>query len=233
MMLTVAILAGGLATRLRPLTEQIPKALLEIDGKPFIRHQLELLKRNGVSRVVLCVGHLGEQIREAVGTGGTLGMEIAYAFDGSTPRGTGGALIHALPLLGERFLVLHGDAYLECDYPAIQSAFLASGKLGLMTVFRNNGQWDRSNVLYGDGRILRYDKAQPTADMAYIDYGLGALRAAALSAYPADVAVDLAVIYQDLVGRDQLAGYEVERRFYEIGSPAGLAETRRYLSARF
>lgn len=232
MTLPVAILAGGLATRLRPLTERIPKALLEVAGKPFAAHQLELLRRHGLTQVVFCVGHLGEQIQTALGDGRRWGMGLQYVFDGPTLLGTGGALRKALPLLGEAFFVLYGDSYLECDYAAVERAFGMSGKLGLMTVLRNASRWDCSNVLFHEGRLLRYDKHHHTSDMQHIDYGLGVLHARTFANYPADMALDLATIYQDLLAGEQLAAFEVTHRFYEIGSPAGLEETRRYLLAR-
>ncbi|OQW92852.1 MAG: nucleotidyl transferase [Thiotrichaceae bacterium IS1] len=226
--LPVAILAGGLATRLRPITQQIPKALVEVAGSPFIVHQLELLKRHGLSRVVLCVGHLGEMIEATLGNGKRWGMELHYVFDGDTLLGTGGALRNALPWLGDQFLVMYGDSYLDCDYQSVIKAFLTSGQLGLMTVFRNANQWDRSNLVFHAGQILVYDKHQQTADMQYIDYGLGALHAKAITSYPENMVLDLAKVYQDLLATNELAGCEVTQRFYEIGSPAGLEETRRY-----
>jgi len=228
--LPVAILAGGLATRLRPVTATIPKALVEVAGRPFVEHQLALLRAAGVARVVLCVGHLGEQVEAALGDGRRFGLDLAYAHDGGTLLGTGGALRQALPLLGEAFLVLYGDSYLECDYAAVGRAFQASGRLGLMTVYRNDGRWDLSNVELRDGRILRYDKQAPAGALTHIDWGLGALRAEALSGHPAGRPLDLAEVYRDLVARQELAAYEVQHRFYEIGSPAGLEETRRHLS---
>jgi NDP-sugar pyrophosphorylase family protein len=232
MTLPVAILAGGLATRLRPLTERMPKALVEVGGRPFVEHQLELLRRHGFRRVVLCVGYLGEMVETALGDGRRWGMDLKYVFDGEAPLGTGGALRNALSLLGEKFLVLYGDAYLDCDYGAVESAFESSGKLGLMTVFRNENRWDRSNVLFTNDRILRYDKRHPTSDMQHIDFGLGALQAKGLDAYPPNSPIDLASIYQDLLAREELAGFEVTQRFYEIGSPAGLDETQRYFLAK-
>lgn len=232
MSLPVAILTGGLATRLRPLTERIPKSLVEVAGKPFAVHQLELLRRHGLTQVVFCVGYLGEQVQAALGDGHRWGMNIQYAFDGPILLGTGGALRRALLLLGQAFFVLYGDSYLECDYATIERAFRASDKLGLMTVFQNADQWDRSNVLFRSGRIERYDKHHRTTDMQHIDYGLGLLRAQAIEAYPPDKPLDLATVYQDLIAQDQLAGFEVTRRFYEIGSLAGLAEIREYLARK-
>lgn len=232
MSLPVAILAGGLATRLHPLTEKIPKSLVDIGGKSFIVHQIELLRRNSVTHLVLCLGYLGEQVQAELGDGSRWGVHVGYIFDGPVLLGTGGALRRALPLLGESFFVLYGDSYLDCDYAAIESAFRSSGKLGLMTVFRNTNLWDRSNVVFENGRIEHYDKKNIVPEMKYIDYGLGALQASALEHYPADCVLDLATIYQDLLAQDQLAGYEVTQRFYEIGSPSGLQETRDYIMER-
>ena len=231
-MLPVAILAGGLATRLRPHTETIPKSLIEVAGRPFAEHQLALLRAHGIERVVFCVGHLGEQIRDVIGDGGRLGLDVAYSFDGPVLLGTGGALRRALPLLGSAFFVLYGDSYLECDYAAIERAFVAAGKPGLMTVFRNDGQWDTSNVLFTDGRIARYDKTARTPDMRHIDYGLGVLDARVIESYDPGRPLDLAAVYADLVARDQLAGFQVATRFYEIGSHGGLEDTRRHLEER-
>ena len=232
MTLPIAILAGGLATRLRPLTEHIPKALLDINGKPFAEHQIELLARNGIKKIIYCLGYLGEQVQEKLGDGQRWGVKLHYVFDGPVLLGTGGALQKALPFLGEAFFVLYGDSYLECDYASVERAFQASGKSGLMTVFRNQDRWDRSNVLFKKSRILKYDKQKRTPDMHHIDYGLGILKSEIFDHYPRNQEIDLATIYQDLITRVQLAGLEMEQRFYEIGSLAGLNETRDYLRSK-
>ena len=229
MMPPVAILAGGLSTRMRPVTERLPKALLQVAGKPFAIHQIELLRRNGIADLVFCVGHLGNLIVEAIGDGARLGVRVTYSFDGPQLLGTAGALVRALPYLGERFFTLYGDAYLDCDYAAVDARFNESGASGLMTVFRNADQWDRSNVEFVDGHIVAYEKNERTVPMQYIDYGLGMLTSAALQGYPPGQFLDLATVYQDLVARRQLAGFEVRNRFYEVGSPSGLEETHRYL----
>jgi NDP-sugar pyrophosphorylase family protein len=229
-MLPVAILAGGLATRLRPLTETIPKSLVEVDGEPFLWHQLRLLRENRIDRVVLCLSHLGEQVRDSVGNGRTFGLHIDYSFDGPTLLGTAGALKQALPLLGESFFILYGDSYLPIDWAAVEHAFLESGKAGLMTVYRNEGQWDTSNVEFEDGHILAYNKKLRTARMRHIDYGLGILNAAALARVPDGQACDLATLYQELLEAGELAAFEVSHRFYEIGSFSGIEELRTYLS---
>lgn len=229
MTLPVAILAGGMATRLGDLAQNTPKALIDVAGRPFIAHQLDLLRAHGLTDIVLCTGHLGAQLEEAVGDGSRYGVHVRYSPDGPRPLGTGGALRQALPLLGEAFLTMYGDSYLECDYGAVERAFLASGRPALLTVIRNDDQWDRSNVLCVDGRIVRYSKQQRTADMRHIDYGLAAMRAGVLRLYPDEGTLDLARVYEELAARDELAAFEVSDRFYEIGTPSGLAETRQHL----
>jgi len=225
----VAILAGGLAKRLRPITETIPKALVNIAGAPFLAHQLRLLHSAGLRRIIICAGYLGEMIEAEMGDGTRFGLQIDYSFDGPRLLGTGGALKKALPLLGRRFLVLYGDSYLPIDYRNAAFAFAAADKGGLMTVFRNQGRWDASNVQFEAGQILRYDKKQRAPEMHHIDYGLGILRADALAPWPDDEPFDLADVYRCLLSENQLAGYEVTKRFYEIGSPEGLAELDAFL----
>ncbi len=230
--LPVAILAGGLATRLKPITEKIPKLLVEVGGEPFFSHQIRLLQKAGLTHLVLCIGHLGERIVETYGDGSRWGVKIEYVFDGPKLLGTGGALIQALPKLGEAFYVLYGDSYLPIDYRAVGDHFLAAGKLGLMTVFANHGNYDASNVWFEAGKIRAYDKKVRTAEMVHIDYGLGVFRARAFEGFPRDQVVDLADVQKALVARDELIGYEIEQRFYEIGSHAGLAELDRLLRSR-
>jgi N-acetyl-alpha-D-muramate 1-phosphate uridylyltransferase len=233
----VAILAGGLATRLRPLTETVPKSLLQVNGEPFAVHQLRLLQSKGIRRVVFCVAHLGELIQSAIGDGTALGLQVDYSFDGPALRGTAGAIRNALPKLGDPFFVMYGDSYLPCAYAAIARKFETAstrsrGVLGMMTVFRNEGKWDTSNVEFEAGEIVAYSKTDRTPRMRYIDYGLGVFRAEAFQSLPAGKACDLAELYADLLRRKQLAAFEVRERFYEIGSPAGLRETADFLAAR-
>jgi NDP-sugar pyrophosphorylase family protein len=224
-----AVLAGGLATRLRPITHTLPKAMVEVAGRPFIDHQLALLARHGVRRVVLCLGYLGEQVERHVGDGGRFGLGVAYSHDGDRLLGTGGALRRALPLLGETFWVLYGDSYMDIDYRAVLDHFLGRDLLGLMTVLRNADQWDRSNAVFRDGRLLCYDKRCKSPDMTHIDYGVSLLRKSAVERLPVEQPADLAELYHSLVSEGTMDGYEVTERFYEIGSPQGLAETDRYL----
>ena len=227
-MLPVAILAGGLAKRLRPITESIPKALVEVAGVPFICRQLAYLRDQGIDRVVLCIGHLGEMIEAVVGDGSAFGLSVSYSPDGPVLLGTGGALRQALPLLGEQFFVLYGDSFLPVDFAPIEQAFFASKKAALMTVLKNGDRWDKSNVLYSAGQLLEYNKHAPRPEMAFIDYGLGVLSSCVLEESPAGQAFDLADVYHALSLKGQLAGYEVHERFYEMGSHIGLKETETY-----
>jgi NDP-sugar pyrophosphorylase family protein len=223
----VCILAGGLGTRLGERVRDTPKPLLEVAGRPFLLHQLELLAHHGAGEVVVCVGYRGEQIERAIGPV-RFGLDLRYSHDAPELDGTLGAVRRALPLLGERFFVLYGDTYLRLPYEDVDAAWRASGLPAVMTVLRNEGRWDTSNVLFRDGRVLRYDKRNPTADMPWIDYGLGGLEAGTLDAVDAEER-DLAVLYERLADRGELFGFEATQRFYEIGTPEALAETDAFL----
>ncbi len=226
----VAILAGGLATRLRPITEKIPKALVPVAGEPFLSHQLRLLYSEGFRSAVLCVGYLGEMVEEEFGDGSDWGIHLQYSFDGPKLLGTGGALRKALPMLGDRWVMLYGDSYLCIDYAAPVERFRDSGKLALMTVFENHNAFDRSNVAFADGRILKYDKKSDSPDLRYIDYGLSVFDSRAFADRSETEAFDLADLQQDLVRRGEMAGHLVHNRFFEIGSPSGLAELETLLT---
>lgn len=225
----VAILAGGLATRLHPVTRTIPKALVEVAGEPFAHHQLRLLARHGISEVVYLIGHLGEQIEEALGDGRQFGLSIRYLYDGPQLLGTGGAIARALPMLGPGFGVLYGDSYLDCDYRAIFRCFDAARQPALMTIFANQDRWDSSNVQFGDGRILAYSKTERTQAMHHIDYGFGVFDAEVFAGLAPDQPADLAPLYSQLAKDGRLAAYEAQQRFYEIGSVNGIAELETHL----
>ena len=237
----VAILAGGLATRLRPITEKIPKSLVPVAGRPFLAHQLEMLHARGIRRVVLCIGFLGEMIQDEFGAE-ACGIQLDYSFDsprqseatagGGKLLGTGGAIKRALPKLGDEFFILYGDSYLPIEYAPVAESFHRSGKLGLMTVYHNEGKYDTSNVVYRHGEIAMYDKKAKLPEMQHIDYGLSLFQAPVFEAYSADQVFDLAEVMGRLVREKQLAGYEVPERFYEMGSPAGLAELEALLGSR-
>jgi NDP-sugar pyrophosphorylase family protein len=227
----VAILAGGLATRLRPMTEKIPKSLVPIAGKPFLAHQLELLHARGIRRAVLCLGFLGEMIQRDFGSE-ACGIKLDYSFDGPKLLGTGGAIKRASPLLAEDFFVLYGDSYLPVEYRPIAEFFQHSGKPGCMTVYRNEGKYDTSNVVFHNGEIIVYDKKVSSPEMRHIDYGLSLFKLSVFDSYFADQSFDLAEVMGRLVREKQLAGYEVPERFYEMGSPAGLAELETLLQSK-
>jgi N-acetyl-alpha-D-muramate 1-phosphate uridylyltransferase len=226
----VCILAGGLGTRLGDRVRDTPKPLLEVAGQPFLLHQLRLLADHGAREVVLCVGYRGEQIAARIGNE-RFGIRLHYSSDGPDLAGTLGAVRRALPLLGERFLVLYGDTFLRLPYGEVDAAWRASGLPAVMTVLHNEGRWDTSNVVYRDNRVVKYDKRTPTRDMRWIDYGLGGLEAPALAAVAPDER-DLDVLYARLADWGELMGFEATKRFYEIGTPEGLAETDEFLRGR-
>jgi NDP-sugar pyrophosphorylase family protein len=239
------ILAGGLATRMRPRTEVSPKILLPVAGRPFVEHQLEWLARHGVTRVVLSIGYLGQAVRDHVGDGARFGLGVSYVDEGAELRGTAGALRLALSrgALEESFLVTYGDSFLPIDFGAVWGSFRAAGQPALMTVFHNEGRWDTSNVIFQPsrdasdaGRVVLYDKrrqTRPAADFTYIDYGLLALERRVIEQeVPALGKADLAELLHALSLRAQLAGLEVHERFHEIGSPEGLEELETWLASR-
>jgi NDP-sugar pyrophosphorylase family protein len=225
----VAVLAGGLAKRLRPVSLTIPKSLVKVAGRPFIDHQMELLRRQGAREVVICCGYLGEQIKHHAGDGAKYGLAVSYSYDGDELLGTGGAIKKALPQLGDVFMVLYGDSYLPIAFRPVADAFRMSAADGLMTVFRNDGRWDTSNVEFANGIVRQYDKISRTAAMRHIDYGLSLFRKAVFNEWPADKPFDLAAVMQDLLSAGRLKGFEVNERFYEIGSLAGIKETERFI----
>jgi len=230
--LQVAILAGGQATRLKPLTDKVPKSLIEIDGKPFLEHQLDLLKKNRVSDIVLCIGYLGEQIQKYVGDGRKFGVNIKYSYEDEQLLGTAGALKKAHRLLEDQFFVMYGDSYLFLDFANVMSYFNRFGKMGLMAVYRNYGRYDRSNVAVEGNLVTQYSKKDMLEGMVYIDYGVSILRKKALELVPQNQVYSLEEFLAQLVNEKELLAYEVNNRFYQIGSPEGLEEFKRYISQR-
>ena len=226
----VVVLAGGLATRLRPITEKVPKALIEVGNQPFIVQQLRLLHSRGIRKVIISAWYKGEMIRDFIGNGKRFEMDVKYVFDGEHPLGTGGAVRRALNILDGPFFVLYGDSYLPCDYADIQAFFEYHHRPGLMTVFHNEGEWDTSNVQMENGEIIHYDKKNRTPRMEYIDYGLGIFHPVAFAHLADGQSEDLAAIYQKLLADHQLLAYEVKQRFYEVGSFEGLQELDRVLT---
>jgi NDP-sugar pyrophosphorylase family protein len=226
----VAVLAGGLGTRLYPDTKTMPKSLIEIAGRPFIAHQIELFARRGIRRAVYCLGYLGEQIQAFVGDGSRFGIAVEYLNDGDCLRGTGGAVLRALPSLGDEFFVTYGDSYLDIPYEPVAEAFRAVNLPALMTVYSNKGAWDTSNVEFVDGKIVAYSKTGLTPRMHHIDFGLLAMRPDAFDAWREEECFDLSAVLEGLVGAGRIAGFETMQRFYEIGSRTGIADLETYLA---
>lgn len=228
----LALLAGGRATRLHPLTQAIPKSLMPVAGEPFLAHQLRWLARQSVRDIVICCGHLASQIQAYAGDGERFGVSLRYSDDGERALGTGGAIRRALPELGDAFMVLYGDSLLTAPLLPAWQAFQQQPCLGMMTVFRNENRWDASNVQIADGRVVRYEKGGSRAGLTHIDYGLSLFRAETFAAIPEGRVFDLGLIFDDLTRTGQLACHEVTQRFYEIGSFAGLSETEALLKQR-
>jgi MurNAc alpha-1-phosphate uridylyltransferase len=233
----VVILAGGLGTRARILTGDAPKALVPVGGKPFVHHQLALLASQRARRVLYCIGYGGDQIRRFVGDGSEWGLEVSYVDEGADLRGTGGVLRTAFDVgaLDEAFAVLYGDSYLPIELEPIWTAFAAVQQPALMTVLRNEDRWDRSNVVLEDGLAVAYDKSPAARDprMAWIDYGLTVLERELIGEHlPSGVTLDLSALYRLLSRERRLAGFEVRQRFYEVGSPEGVADLERFLAGQ-
>lgn len=225
------ILAGGLATRMRPLTEKLPKSLLPVAGKPFLSWQLEAIKRSGFTRVLLLTGHLAEPLRAFAADGSAFGLQIRYCDDGPTLLGTAGALRQAQSELEDTFLVTYGDSYLPFDYGAPLADLLAHPEAeGTLAVYENHGRWEPSNTLVVGELVARYEKRATDPLLTYIDYGAMALRKSVVASLPAGQVLGLDQLQSDLCRRATLRAYRAQQRFYEIGSPAGLAELEQYLA---
>lgn len=226
----VAILAGGLATRLRPLTAEIPKSLIQIQGKPFLEYQLDFLKKGGVEDIVLCVGYLGEQIERYFGNGKEFGVNISYSYEGKNLLGTAGALKNAQNLLEDTFFTMYGDSYLFLDFSAVMSYFKNQDKLALMTVYKNRDRYDESNTVIAGNLVKYYSKKEKTEGMVYIEYGANIFRKEVLEFIPEDQPYTLEALFPKLIEQEQLLAYEMPERFYQIGSPQGLEEFKGYIS---
>lgn len=230
-MMQAVILAGGLGTRLKPLTEEIPKSMIQIQGKPFLEHQLNLLRQGGISDIVLCVGYLGEKIKEYFGDGKEFGVKIKYSEETEKLLGTAGALENARDLLDDTFFATYGDAYLILDYRGVMGYFKKFNKLGLMVVLKNFDRYDKSNVVVEGDLIKVYDKQRRAPDMVYIDFGVSVLRKKALDLVPKGKVIDLGEFYHELIRRKELLAFETQQRFYEVGSQNGLEEFERLVSS--
>jgi MurNAc alpha-1-phosphate uridylyltransferase len=228
-MLPIAILAGGFATRIKPLSNSIPKSLVEIYEKPFLEWQLQLLEKNNFKRVVICASHRSDMIEDFIANRPKTNLEILFSLDGDKQLGTGGALIKARKLLGKSFLVIYGDSYLPVDFNEVAEYFLESNKPALMTVVRNNFNSEPNNVIFKNGYIQKYDKRNPTEDMQYIDFGLNAFNSDVFNNYPSNEYIELSSIQTTLATRKELIGFQVSQRFYEVGSFDGIKIFQNYL----
>ena len=229
----IVIISGGLATRLGPITEKIPKSLIKFNNKPFMQYQIELLASKGFKNILICLGHLGEQIEEFLGNGKWLNVKINYSFDGDKLLGTGGAILKARKYLSDVFFVIYGDSYLNINYKEALNYFYENNKLGLMTVYKNNDQYDKSNVVYMNNMVTLYDKKNRINKMNYIDYGLSILNNEALDLIkPENNFYDLADLLNILSKKNQLLGFEIKKRFYEIGSQRGIEDFKNYITKK-
>jgi MurNAc alpha-1-phosphate uridylyltransferase len=228
-MLPLAILAGGYATRLGTLAKELPKCLIEFNGRPFVDWQLDLLIKNGYREFVFCASYKSDLIRMHLGDGNSRGIKIQYSFDGDTQLGTGGAIQKAIPILGDEFGVIYGDSFLPINYSQLEQHFLASKAQALMTVYENQNQFDKSNVEFSDGQLLNYEKGSTDKKMHHIDYGITLFKKVVFQPWADQSSFDLSEVCHQLARDKQLDGYEVFERFYEIGSVPGIEEFSDYL----
>jgi len=227
----IAILCGGLATRLGNISKNTPKSMINIEGKPFLEYQINELKKQNVKDFVLCVGHLSEQIKDYFGDGKSFDVEIKYSHDGDIPLGPIGALKKAQPLLDDVFFTLYGDSFVFADCAKIYNFFTKQNTLGLMTVFHNHDQHDKSNVIIKDGKVVQYS-GKKTQDMKYVDYGLSIFKKETLNIIPENTFFSTKDLFTKLVEQNQLLGFEMSKRFYHIGNLESLEEFRNYIKNR-
>ncbi len=227
----VVILAGGLATRLGNLTKDQSKSMLKIQGMPFLEYQLGFLRKGGIKNVVICLGHLREQIENYCGDGRKHEVNIRYSYEDNL-LGTAGALKKAEPLLGDIFFTMYGDSYLFLDFAAVMRYFQSQHKLALMTVYRNQGRFDSSNTVVDGNLVKRYSKRGKSADMVYIDYGVNAFRKEVLRMVPENQFYGLEDLFPRLIEKKELLAFAVKERFYEVGSLSGLKDFEEYIMTK-
>ena len=232
----VVVLMGGLGTRLKDYTKERPKSLVEVCGKPFFDYQLDLLTAWGFKKFLFLIGYRADMIEEYYKDGRSRDISIKYSYDGEKLLGTGGAVRQALDLLEDDFLLIYGDSFMDIDYAETLYRYQkgkAAGARALMSVLRNNNRFDKSNVVMDGGRLVLYDKKNTTPDMDYIDYGVCMYEKSLFAGYDADSAFDIAEVQHELSVRGEMTAQIVTKRFYEIGSPASLAEFSEYVTKRF
>ncbi len=225
----VVILAGGLATRLRSLVEKVPKSMIRINEKPFLEYQIELLKKSGLVDILLCAGYLGSQIKDYFGDGKKFGVSLSYSEEKQELVGTGGALKKAENLLEDEFFVMYGDSYLLLDYQEITRYFHNFNKRGLMVVYKNHNQFDKSNLVVKNGLVKLYDKKGVNPEMVYIDEGISILKKEILGSFPSNKTFALDEVFQRLIRGKELLAFQTKQRFYEIGSAEGLDDFKKLI----
>jgi NDP-sugar pyrophosphorylase family protein len=223
----IAIIAGGLGTRLGPITKNTPKSMIMISGKPFIEHQMQLLKKAGIDNIVLCLGHQSELIQDYCGDGSKFGLNIKYSCE-SNPLDTAGALKLASHLLEDYFFTLYGDSYILVDFYEMLTRLLSKNKLALMSVYKNSNQFDRSNTIIENDVVTYYNK-EKSEGCNYIDYGVNLFNKDVLRFVPENTSYSLGTLFAKLIEQKELLAYQVEKRFYEIGSFYGLKEFSKYI----
>lgn len=225
----IALLAGGLGTRLGASAAGKPKSLVDVNGRPFMFFVLERLAEAGVTDVVICTGYGAKHFAELIDDGSQFGLNVSYSYDGASQLGTGGALKKALPLLGAQFLVQYGDTLLDLDYALLWNKFIDADKPVMMSVYRNDNRLDASNVVFEHDRVKEYNKKKRHPGMSYIDYGAMVFNASVFNDEPANVNFDLADMLCDLAAQGKVAGMEVAKAFLEIGNPTSLERVRKQL----
>jgi NDP-sugar pyrophosphorylase family protein len=228
----IVILCGGLATRLGSLTKNIPKSMIKIKNKTFLEYQIENLKKSQIKDIILCVGHLSEQIENYFGNGDKFGVNIKYSHDGEKQLGPIGALKNAEHLVDNTFFILYGDSYLNLDYQKMHSFFKNQNKLGLMAVYKNFNRFDKSNLIVKDNMIVAYGEKERTKDMIYIDYGTSLLRKKSLDLIPKNTFFATGDFFSNLILKNELLAFEVKERFYHIGNPDALEEFKNYIETQ-
>jgi len=225
----IVILCGGLATRLGNLAKNTPKSMMEINSKPFLEHQIEKLKKQGLKDIVLCVGHLSRQIEEYFGNGKKFGVKIKYSYDGEKQLGPIGAVKNAESLLDDDFFIMYGDSYLSVDFQKAYSDFKKTNKSALMVVYKNQDKYDKSNLIVDNNMVIGYGAEDKTKEMIFIDYGTSVLSKKTLESVPENTMYSTGEFFSELIKKNQLCAYEAKKRFYHIGNLEALEELEKYI----
>ncbi|MFC1985400.1 sugar phosphate nucleotidyltransferase [Chloroflexota bacterium] len=215
------ILAGGLGTRLRPLTDRVPKVMVSVGGRPFLLHLIELLKRQGVDDIILCIGYLGHYIKEFFSSGKGFGIRIRYSEEKRSLLGTAGALKQAESLLDNHFLVINGDTYLPIDYRPAEAFFLKQNIKAVMIVYDNKDDTGvKNNVELDNSMVTRYDKESADSSLRYVETGALIIKREALALIQGEHPISLETgLYPSLIRQKELIAYVTQQRFYDMGRP--------------